>query len=363
MKAFFKFCRNILEVLLFLYNKNYMIQMPILSDWQYMSPILPRGYVCYRAEQPLILNGKMDDAQWQRAAWSDLFVDIEGTNKPLPYYTTQFKMLWDENYLYIGAKLEEPHIWGKLTQKNSVIFHDNDFEVFIDPDGDNHNYYEFEVNVLNTIWELTLPRPYKDGGQAISPTNLDGLISAIHVEGSVNDPSDTDAYWSVEMAFPFKELARYCGELPCPPQDGDQWRINFSRVQWQHQIENGKYEKVPNTPEHNWVWSPQGIIDMHRPERWGYVQFSTAEAQSTRFIPDPTHEARNTLLLIYHSQKGYANTYQQWALSFGELGLGDLAHHPLKPQLNPTLHGFQASILLEDGRRICINEFSKIWIE
>ena len=54
-----------------------------------------------------------------------------------------------------------------MTEKNGVIFHDNDFEVFIDPDGDNHQYYEFEMNALNTIWELTLPRPYRAGGEAV----------------------------------------------------------------------------------------------------------------------------------------------------------------------------------------------------
>jgi hypothetical protein len=26
-------------------------------------------------------------------------------------------------------------------------------------------------------------------------------------------------------------------------------------------------------PEDNWVWSPQGLIDMHVPEHWGYITF------------------------------------------------------------------------------------------
>src|SRR5207302_4948895 len=66
----------------------------------------------------------------------------------------------------VFAELEEPHVWGTITRKNKVIFYDNDFEVFIDPDGDNHNYYEFEINALNTIWELTLVKPYRNGGPA-----------------------------------------------------------------------------------------------------------------------------------------------------------------------------------------------------
>jgi hypothetical protein len=43
------------------------------------------------------------------------------------------KMLWDDDALYVGAWLEEPQVVATLTEKNSVIFHDNDFEVFINP--------------------------------------------------------------------------------------------------------------------------------------------------------------------------------------------------------------------------------------
>ena len=53
--------------------------------------------------------------------------------------------------------------------------------------------------------------------------------------------------------------------------------MNFSRVEWQPRIVAGRYEKVPNTREDNWVWSPQGVIDMHLPDRWGYVEFSEGD--------------------------------------------------------------------------------------
>ena len=68
-------------------------------------------------------------------------------------------------------------------------------------------------------------------------------------------------------------LAEYA-HRPTPPGDGDVWRVNFSRVEWRHQLVGGQYQKVPQTREDNWVWSPQGVIDMHRPEHWGKVRFS-----------------------------------------------------------------------------------------
>src|SRR5579884_3973370 len=192
----------------------------------------PRSYVCYRAGSPITIDGKADDPAWAAAPWTEDFVDIEGGQKPPPRLRTRAKLLWDDRYLYLFAQLQEPHVWGTLTEKNSVIYHDPDFEVFIDPDGDQRNYYEFEINALNTIWELTLDKPYYLGGKPELGTNLKGLRSAVFVDGTINDPRDTDRGWSVEIAFPWDGLARYAGTMPCPPHESDRWRINFSRVEW-----------------------------------------------------------------------------------------------------------------------------------
>jgi hypothetical protein len=261
----------------------------------------PKGYVCPRATAPIILDGRLDKPVWNDAPWTDYFVDIEGARKPTPRFNTRAKMLWDDEYLYVGAYLEDPHVWGTLTEKNSIIFNDNDFEIFIDPDGDNHNYYEFEINALGTIWELSLDKPYRDGGPIHRGDNMPGLKTAVHIDGSLNDPADTDRGWSVEVAIPWTGLGRY--GRPGAPETGDQWRINFSRVHWLHDIIDGAYVKVPRDarPEDNWVWTPQEAIDMHRPERWGYVQF--AETPEAKFVTDPSWPIRELLMELYYQQR------------------------------------------------------------
>ena len=128
----------------------------------------PRQYLCHRATSPLDLTGSLDKPFWQDAPWTDDFVDIEGDARPGPRFRTRVKMLWDDDFFYIGAEMEEPHVWATLTDHDCVIFQDNDFEVFIDPDGDNHEYYELEVNALNTTWDLRLVKPYRDGGPALN---------------------------------------------------------------------------------------------------------------------------------------------------------------------------------------------------
>lgn len=233
----------------------------------------PKEYVCYRTNSKLTIDGKLNEAAWRKAPATDAFVDIEGDRKPLPRFTTRVKMLWDEQYFYIAAEMEEPHVWGTLTKRDSVIFHDNDFEVFIDPNGDRNEYYEFEINALNTGWDLFLPKPYRDGGKAQNSWDIIGLQTAVHVQGTLNNPKDKDKGWSVELALPWKALAEYAHKA-APPNDGDEWRVNFSRVEWQHEIVEGKYQKIPKTKEDNWVWSPQGVINMHVPEMWGVVKFS-----------------------------------------------------------------------------------------
>ncbi|MRX07587.1 hypothetical protein GJ697_07065 [Pseudoduganella sp. FT25W] len=221
----------------------------------------PLSYPCLRASAPIHIDGKPDDAAWRNAPWTADFVDIEGDSKPRPKYRTRVKMLWDDQYLYIAAELEEPDVKATLTQHDSVIFKDNDFEVFIRPLPDTDSYYEFEINALNTGWDLFLPKPYNQDGQPDNSWDIQGLKSAIAVQGTLNKSTDKDRGWTVEIAYP---LSAFASRQAVPkPRDGTTWRINFSRVEWT----SGQ----PN--EDNWVWSPQGVIDMHVPERWGFLHF------------------------------------------------------------------------------------------
>jgi hypothetical protein len=242
----------------------------------------PRSYECRYSTQPPVIDGDMGEKAWSDIPWTADFLDIRGADFPVPRFRTRAKMLWTAEGLYVAAELVEPHVWGTLTEKNSIIFHDNDLEIFIDPDGDTHNYYEFEINALGTIWELSLDKPYAKGGNATHGTNQPGLKSAVRVHGTLNHPADKDTGWSVEVFMPWKDLAVYQGSLTSPPRPGDVWRINFSRVEWKHELKNGSYLRIPRHgskipdgehPEDNWVWSPQEVINMHVPEQWGRLVF------------------------------------------------------------------------------------------
>ena len=85
-------------------------------------------------------------------------------------------------------------------------------------------------------------------------------------------------FWSVEIALPIDKVLERSIHPHKKPGHGDYWRINFSRVEWRVLVEDDIYVKDPAFPhEDNWVWSPQGEIAMHLPERWGFLQFSEVE--------------------------------------------------------------------------------------
>lgn len=282
----------------------------------------PLHYVCHRAAPPPVIDGKLDDEAWKRAPWTSLFVDIEGDLEPRPTLKTRAKMLWDAKYFYIAADLVEPHVWATLTKRDSVIFHDNDFEVFIDPDGDTHQYYELEINAYGTEWDLRLPKPYRDDGHAIDEWDITGLKTAIHVDGTLNEPRDSDRGWSVEIAIPWDVMAEFANR-PSPPKPGDSWRVNFSRVQWRTRIVNGRYEKTKD-PENNWVWSPQGLINMHYPEMWGFVTFAGASGKVAPFAYGPAERAKWNLRRTYYAWKageieGDAKFYAEERLPDGRM--------------------------------------------
>jgi len=279
-----------------------------------------RTYVAPRITPPVI-DGQIDDAHWGPAPWSDPFVDIEGDRRPRPRHDTRVRMGWDDSTLYVAARLEEPDVWATLTTRDTVVFYDNDFEVFLDPDGDTHRYAELEINALGTVWDLMLERPYRDGGPATTAWDIAGLRSAVHVDGTLNDARDRDHGWSVEIAIPFAALGR--GR----PADGEQWRVNFSRVQWDLERRGDGYRKRPG-PEHNWVWSPQGVVNLHLPEFWGVVQFGGT--------PRPLDDAATRWVLrrVYYAQRAWHARTGVYSADLDSLNLADL-----KPRVRLWLEG------------------------
>lgn len=250
---------------------------------------IPKHYIVTKTNTPIKVDGLADEASWKNALYTSSFIDIEGIKTPK--FNTKAKMLWDDKFLYVYAIMEEPHIWGDITKRDAIIYLNNDFEVFIDPSKTGFGYGEVEINALNTVWDLFLDKPYRVGGKANFHWDLKDLKSAIHIDGTLNNPNDIDNYWALEIAIPLKPLINLKNKPKTAPKEGEQWRLNFSRVEWDFDIVDDTYQrkKVVNKlqREYNWVWSNQKVINMHEPEKWSYIQFTNQEnSDKVDFIED-----------------------------------------------------------------------------
>lgn len=255
----------------------------------------PAHYTCYRAAGPICVDGKLDEPSWRAAPKSSAFVDIV-SGEPA-WFDTRVALLWDDECLYFGFSAEEPNVIGRLTERDSRIYEDNDVEVFI---AARSAYYEFEINALDTVYEvfwiwkdaLYPGSPYAvpefdpgahptmtlDGvGGHVHPRgerwgfldwDFPGLRHAVHVDGTLNGRTGTDRGWSVELAFPWRGMEWLADCRSLPPKDGDVWRIDCSRFE-QYSRDGRKLD-----PAAGWTWNRHGHYDSHIPEAFPYVQFS-----------------------------------------------------------------------------------------
>lgn len=251
---------------------NYRVKEPIIDR----DPPVCR---CRRAPYPLTEpDGDLTKDFWKDAEWIEDFHDIEGDTRPSPWKKTRVRLLWDDEALYVGAQLFDDTIWAYETDPNKPTYVDNDFEIFLAPQDSSHRYFEMEMNARNVLWDLYMERPQRDCVRRILSWDILGIRHAVKIDGRLNDPSAENRFWSVELRIPWFSL-RACGLDECYPSrhepfPGEIWRLDFSRVEWETDVIDGKYVKRPDTPEHNWLWAPTGVIDAHMPEMWGYLIFT-----------------------------------------------------------------------------------------
>lgn len=323
---------------------------------------IPKKYEILKTQNSISIDGIANEESWEFASWTDFFIDIEGEKNPTPYYDTRVKMLWDDNFIYFYAELEEEHVWGDITERDAVIFYNNDFEIFIKPNQFQPNYAEFEVNALGTLWDLFLARPYRRNGPVLNEWDVNGTQIGIDIEGTLNDPSDIDSGWNIEIAIPIQAIKDI--DRGVEISEGSMWRINFSRVQWQHQINDGIYSKKMDStgnrlPENNWVWSEQSAIAMHRPEHWGYVFFSDSIAynESRKFV-DEFEIEQQLLFYLYRKQLEWYASNQTYSSNISDFGgtTFEVNSKPLTASITLTKLGFEITVSNSKKASITINQ-------
>jgi hypothetical protein len=277
------------------------------ADWSFPVPEKETArYTAYHIREPVTIDGRLDEAVWRRAPFSPRFVDIISGGRTI--HDTRACVVWDDEHLYVAWRIEEPFVHAKYTKQNDPIYYDNDVELFI---AGRDAYYEFEVNAFNTCYEVFFiwEEAYEKGGFAAAPefarskmkpfngvgfTNhprgkrlgqfewtFPGRRNAVAIDGTINDDTDRDRGWTVELALPWKgfEWLARAENRSLPPKDGDVWRVDFSRF-------NTYKEAPPAKDSGGWVWTRHGIWDSHIPELFVHVQFTTADVSEAKSSGD-----------------------------------------------------------------------------
>jgi hypothetical protein len=261
-------------------------------------------YTCYRTTEWIEIDGDLSKPVWVKANKSNRFVDMVTGDPGL--YDTRAAALWNDEYFYVAFWAEEPFVSATQTERDSIVFLDNDLELFIDG-GD--CYYELEINALNTLYEVFFiwRDAYKKGGRYDVPAfdvmkesaftfggdydrtgssfwrgrhprgirwafldyDMPGLRTAVKVDGKINDPTTVDSGWTAEIAIPWKSMAWLANGRSLPPTHGDVWRMFFGRFQ---KLTPSGQEIQPHPA---WTMNKHGIYDTHLPERFSRVHFST----------------------------------------------------------------------------------------
>jgi Domain of unknown function (DUF5916)/Carbohydrate family 9 binding domain-like len=140
------------------------------------------------------LDGKLDEAAWQNVQWNTDFKVWEPDNGATPEFRTQFKILHDDKYLYIGYKAFDPapdSIVKRMDRRDN--FPGDWLEINID------SYHD-----LRTAFSFTLSASGVRGDEYITNNgeNWDSNWNPIW-DGASQIDSDG---WSAEVKIPFSQL-------------------------------------------------------------------------------------------------------------------------------------------------------------
>ncbi|MEW4569945.1 carbohydrate-binding family 9-like protein [Tautonia sp. JC769] len=190
-------------------------------------PPITREAACRRVETPPVLDGKLDDPAWAAARADEInrfsaFWAGEGRGEG-----TRAWLVWDDDALYFAATMTDAELRAFGTERNDRLWLGDVFELFFKPSGDDPRYYEFQVNPRSVILELAFPRrghPFEE--LAARPPM--GFEAVAVVDGTLDQPGDTDRSWSVEGRIPWSLFEATGGR----PAIGDSWRFALCRYDY-----------------------------------------------------------------------------------------------------------------------------------
>lgn len=227
-------------------------------------------YSVLRSGSPIKIDGVLDEPAWIAAPQVGPF--------QFPWWNsgrkeqTVAKLLWDNEHLYVAHICEDGHITARHTERDGQIPADDCFEIMLAPDPERPNvYFNLEWNVLGGL--VDNHRPNGPNQPRAPKWDAKDVRVAGKSHGTLNDHSDEDQCWTVEVAIPLRNFRIFAGHIP--PEPGDVWNVNFNRHGGDVNVQYSQ-------------WSPGDTPrpSFHTPHRFGRVIFSDRSSPFGAFASD-----------------------------------------------------------------------------
>ena len=218
----------------------------------------PQSFECRWTEDPITIDGKPDDKAWQQAQVIDQFHMGWAKGSPKPKTATKARLLWDREYLYFLAGMEDADLFADVTERNGKTWENDVFELFFKPADDKGGYYEFQVNAANTQFAMFIPSRSRDAYEKFKDKTPFEVKSAVTLRGTLNKRQDRDEGWTVEGRLRWRDFVPTGGR----PQADERWKFTLCRYDY----------VLDQKPELSAV-APLTKVDFHRYEDYATLQF------------------------------------------------------------------------------------------
>ena len=229
-------------------------------------PTEPSRFECRWTDLPIQIDAQPDDAAWKAAQVIERF-SIPGVGKPAST-GTRARLLWDREYLYFLAEMEDADLYAEVQEHDGQTWHDDVFELFFKPAEDKPGYYEFQVNALGTMLDLFLPQRGNGGYERYRSEDEFHMEAKVALRGTLNRRQDRDRGWVVEGRIPWRDFLRTGGR----PEANECWK--FALCRYDYRIDTPQPELSSSAP----LTKP----NFHRYEDYVMLRFVGPDERATR---------------------------------------------------------------------------------
>ena len=217
------------------------------------------------AGEAIALDGRLDESIWEELPSIELSPFGSG-----PTLASRSRVFVSNGHLFVGARFEDEHVWSTIDERDGRTWTEEVFELFIDANNDGENYLELQINPIETVFDANFDVRLGTGEGSrqeqidrAKAFDIEGLESAVHVEGTVNDKAATDEFWSVELKIPLGAIPDVSsGEL----EPGSTWAVNLYR-----------FDRPSDEKTLSFAWSTRPRRDFHQVDEFGTFRFVASD--------------------------------------------------------------------------------------